>query len=61
MHTDIFSSSSNEKAVEVVKSHPNVSQQSEETDALNHETGGPLPPGWERKVDHKTGRSYYEK
>lgn len=22
---------------------------------------GPLPQGWERKVEHKTGRPYFEK
>lgn len=25
------------------------------------EESGPLPQGWERKVDHKTGRPYFEK
>ena len=23
--------------------------------------GGPLPAGWERKIDTRTGRPYYEK
>ncbi|XP_069679128.1 uncharacterized protein [Periplaneta americana] len=27
--------------------------------ADNRDTGGPLPPGWDRKYDHRTGRFYY--
>ncbi|PSN52977.1 hypothetical protein C0J52_01127 [Blattella germanica] len=27
--------------------------------AENQDTGGPLPPGWDRKYDHRTGRYYF--
>ena len=32
----------------------------QDSDENNHEKRGPLPQGWSEKIDHHTGRPYYE-
>ena len=62
---DIFSGSSlNERVTETASSYsaPNMTHEKVAAAQLEEdEKLGPLPPGWARKVDHKTGRPYYEK